>query len=199
MKKLSKTLLTVASLATCLGLTACGGSEPSVKNVYNAEKNIALKGPQGMPQFGSLTVTVYSDGSYMLCDEVYTVNISYNEESKQMELGSEFGQFGVIARGTYTETAGEDSLTLKLSKPTSVVYSGSVYGGAMGVFYYNTDDKDTFVAEEGADTVVTAEMVLATVSEYTVTVDTRDNRITDGVQAGYVAMGVFAGLSAKPE
>ncbi len=190
MKKYGKILAVTAAIVMCLtmafGLAACGESAATVTNVYSAGgKYVSVPdSAQELKNVSMLNVTVYSDNTYVLVEEQGGYMAKYG--------GTEAGHFTNVWYGTFTQEAGaeEGMITLKLSKPTRIIYR--MFNMAGGTKYYDTDKAETFTPEDGEEDPLTKDALMEKGKEYTLTVDTATNTIKDGVKPGDITALLFA-------
>ena len=180
MKKHGKLLAIAAAVVMCLamalGLVACGETDTAdVTDIYTARGSYSVlsKAETGhsvdVAFLSSAIVTVYSDNTYVLTEVKYGTMPEFGH--------SQVGQFTSVLYGTFTQSDDEygEVRTLKLSKPTRIIYTSS---GA----YFDTDKAETFADQE----TWTAESLLAKGSELTLTVDIESKTVTAGFTVGSV-------------
>ena len=189
-KKFGKIMAIAAAVVICLsmaiGLVACGETPaPTIKEVYTSRATLVEipESPQQLRSNNVTTVTLYSDGSYVLVDLQTSYMGAYGN--------SQVGPFTSVLYGPYTESTGEeeDTAVIKLAAPTRIVYNQDVT--AAGSLHYDTADAASFETEEPDDDAMTAEKLLAKGKELDITVNTVSRKITAGITAGSV-LGLFS-------
>lgn len=145
MKKFTKifmiAVIAVMSTVACFALSACGGGEAKIKDVFLSPAKLtymnmrdpSLAGSMGMsPQnyytttFTHQELTLNEDGTYCLIVSVSTFSAVVLPETTQDAKGNENDNSIVKYYGTYTSAVNEldeDLLDIKLSKPTRILAS----------------------------------------------------------------------------
>ena len=180
MKKHSKILAIAAVLVVCLAalvaLTACGEAPAEIKEVYVARGVCTGPADDGGPHVIGTTATsliLYTDGSYELIVMENGYMNAYGNSQVKMAV--------IVSYGTYTYTASEEEdsveATIKLSKPTRIVYNCSVT--AQTPVYLDTANAATFEEQEKS----ASEYLAENGKEYTLTVDSETKVIKSGLTA----------------
>lgn len=177
MKKFHKAVTTVAvaalSAALCFSLAACGETEKAADLVasYNSSSYTFMTAFPNYT-FKQLTtnvqnINVYDDNTYMLMVTTKSLSgdLKFDPSNSGDQVASANDRGCTITHyyGAYEKTEEDGMITLKLKKPTRVVYTATASATASAAVYYDTANWTDAMSGEG-ESAKTAEQYLASMA-----------------------------------
>lgn len=177
MKKFHKAVATVAvaalSAALCFSLAACGETQKPVNLVasYNSSSYTFMTAYPAYT-FKQLTtnvqnINVYDDDTYLLVvtSKSLSGDLKFDPSNSGDQVAQANNQGCKITHyyGAYEKTEEDGMITLKLKKPTRVVYTATASAMAGSAVYYDTANWTDAMSGEG-ENAKTAEQYLASMA-----------------------------------